>query len=212
MLIETGAGADSDSPLIVLLHGFMGVPEDLAPFARSLGVRARFAFPEGIVDLAPRGLRGRAWWPVDVDTRSTGSPRDLSGFVPDGLEEARAHFDRLLDEMSPRGSLIVGGFSQGAMLACDATLRSDRRVDGLVMFSGARIAAEQWRPHYTRRPGRPRTFISHGRSDSDLSFAAADAFQQDLAAAGWPVTWAPFDGGHEIPVLVWRQFKRWVTA
>jgi hypothetical protein len=26
------------------------------------------------------------------------------------------------------------------------------------------------------------------------------------------VTWVPFDGGHEIPFRVWREFRRFVQA
>jgi phospholipase/carboxylesterase len=221
MLIETHAGAGAGDPVIVLLHGFMGTPEDLSPFAKSLGLRAHFVFPRGIVDLASQGLRGYAWWPIDLDSRRSSpdwqtqsqspQPRDLSGFVPDGLGAARSRLDALLDDVSGGGPLIVGGFSQGAMLACDATLRSTRRVDGLAMFSGARIAAAEWGPRYAARRGL-RAFVSHGRNDVELSFAAADSFRQDLAAAGWTVTWVPFDGPHEIPIVAWRLFKRWVTA
>ena len=76
-------------PLVVLLHGFAGTPEDLEPFARSLGVPARFVFPEGPVDLGPLGLPGRAWWPSDGTGRSaamrSGIARDLADFQPKGL-------------------------------------------------------------------------------------------------------------------------------
>ncbi len=213
MSATTGTGA----PRIVLLHGFMGTSDDLAPFARSLGVPGRFVFPEGLVDLAPSGLRGRAWWPVDVDTRTAsvaGGPRDLSDFVPEGLDAARAHLDTLLDDLEhegPPGPLVLGGFSQGAMLSCDLALRTSRPLAGLVLFSGARIGAGAWRSLYASRRGL-RVFVSHGRSDDDLSFAAAESFQRELSDAGWEVTWCPFEGGHEIPLVAWRSFKRWLTA
>jgi phospholipase/carboxylesterase len=215
MLTETRARTSSGELVVVLLHGFMGLPDDLAPFSRSMGIPARFVFPQGIVDLAERGLRGRAWWPIDVDARNAATgPRDLSGFVPGGLDQARAHLDAVLEEIvssGPVDTLIVGGFSQGAMLACDLALRSSRRIDGLAMFSGARIAEALWRPRYPERSGL-RTFVSHGRSDADLSFAVAESFQRELGEAGWDVTWVPFDGGHEIPMIAWRSFKRWLTA
>jgi phospholipase/carboxylesterase len=215
MRIETRAGQGPDGLVVVLLHGFMGLPEDLAPFAKSMGIGGRFVFPAGIVDLAGRGLRGRAWWPIDVDARSAATgPRDLSAFVPAGLDEARAHLEALLDDIcatGPFGTLVIGGFSQGAMLACDLALRSSRRIDGLVMFSGARIAETLWRPRYLTRRGL-RTFVSHGRADDDLAFSVAESFQSELSEAGWAVTWVPFDGGHGIPMIVWRSFKRWLTA
>jgi phospholipase/carboxylesterase len=201
---------------VVLLHGFMGTSEALSPFARSLGVDAQFVFPEGLVDLAPRGLRGRAWWPIDTDARAEAlarGPRDLSDFGPEGLDDAQAHLSALLDDLDrqdPARPLVLGGFSQGAMLSCDLALRTPRALSGLVLFSGARITADRWRPLYEGRRGL-RVFMSHGRNDDDLAFSAAEALKDDLVAAGWDVTWVPFDGGHEIPLVVWRAFKRWVT-
>jgi phospholipase/carboxylesterase len=52
--------------------------------------------------------------------------------------------------------------------------------------------------------------MSHGTADDDLSFAVADAFREELAAAGWAVTWYPFEGGHGIPLAVWRAFRSWL--
>jgi phospholipase/carboxylesterase len=204
-------------PLVVLLHGFMGLPADLEPFARSLGVAARFVFPEGLVDLAQRGLRGRAWWPVDVEGRAEAisrGPRDLSSVIPEGLDEARACLDGRLEQLSREDrarSLVLGGFSQGAMLSCDVALRTQRPLAGLALFSGARIAASDWRGLYECRRGL-RVFLSHGRGDDDLSFSGAESFQAELADAGWDVTWCPFDGGHEIPLVAWRAFKRWLAS
>ncbi|HXX66389.1 MAG TPA: hypothetical protein VEK07_04355 [Polyangiaceae bacterium] len=210
--------AAPDAPLVVLLHGFMGLPDDLAPFASSLGLDGEFVFPAGIVDLAPCGRRGRAWWAVDVEAREEAlsrGPRDLSRLLPDGLDRARASLASLLeelhDELGPR-SLFLGGFSQGAMLSCDLALRTPSlAISGLVLLSGARIAESVWAPLYAARQGL-RVFVSHGRQDADLAFAAADSFRRDLASAGWDVTWAPFDGGHEVPFSVWRAFKRWMKA
>ena len=59
MLIETRAGQGSDGLVVVLLHGFMGLPEDLRAVRQVNGHRlGASSFPEGIVDLADRGLRG----------------------------------------------------------------------------------------------------------------------------------------------------------
>jgi phospholipase/carboxylesterase len=205
------------APLVVLLHGYMGEPDDLAPFARSLGVDARFSFPAGPVDLAPDGMRGRAWWRVDGDARTAAlarGPRDLSRFAPEGLEAARALLGRVLDDLErehPGLPLVLGGFSQGGMLSCDFALHTTRPLAGLVLFSSARITADAWRPLYATRAGLP-LFASHGRADQDLSFAVAESLCDEVARSGWRVTWCPFDGGHEIPLVAWRAFKRWLTA
>ena len=220
--VEIDASTPVGSPIIVLLHGFGGSADDLAPFARSLGVKGRFVFPEGPVDLSsdPRavayGLSGRAWWPVDVDAREAeiaAGPRDLSTFAPEGLPAARALLDALLDgvmhDLGP-APLVLGGFSQGAMLTTDLALRTDRPIAAHVQLSTARITADAWVPRFESRRG-ARLFKSHGRSDRDLAFASAESFKDELVAAGWSVEWCPFDGGHEIPLRVLRGLKKFLN-
>src|SRR3954454_22803551 len=118
--VNNGVSGGGPAPTVVLLHGFCGLVEDLAPCARSLGIVGCCVVPHGLVDMVPRGLRGRAWWPIDVDERDAaiarGEPRDLSAFVPEGLTEARQALGALLDELAletPGSPVILGGFSQG---------------------------------------------------------------------------------------------------
>lgn len=209
---------DDHGPLVILLHGFAGSPEDLAPFARSLGVAARFVFPAGFVELARFGLPGRAWWPSDGAGREhairNGIARDLSEFEPEGLLDAHNGLNALLDALlaeSPNSPVILGGFSQGAMLAFDLAVRTTRDFAALVQLSGARIACRLWDPLLAERAG-TRAFISHGRSDPDLAFSAAERFSADLTAAGWAVDFCPFDGGHEVPIVALRALKRFLRG
>jgi phospholipase/carboxylesterase len=203
------------APLVVLLHGYDGNADDLLPFARSLGLPLTFIFPEGPQQLVGRRPRARAWWTPDggrEEAIAAGRPRDLSWFEPEGLSEARASLGELLDELDAtygHPPLVLGGFSQGAMLAFDLALRTPRPVAAMVQLSGSRIAARAWNPLLPSRAG-TRAFVSHGRADGDLSFAGAEAFQADLGAAGWQVDFMPFDGGHEIPLVVWRRLKRFL--
>jgi phospholipase/carboxylesterase len=197
----------------------MGRAEDLAPFARSLGVAARFVFPEAPIDLSDPAfgrLPGRAWWPTDRDASGGTPPRSVPDLVPVGLPAARACIDELLQEIraeSPGAPLIVGGFSQGAMLTLDWTLRVDvaSRPRALVQLSGAPMCGDQWAPRIPSCAGQ-RVFFSHGRSDAELSFETLEAFQRGLAAAGWEVTWFPFDGGHEVPLAPLRALKKFLQS
>ncbi len=206
------------SPIVVLLHGFSGSGGELAPFARSLSAPARFVFPEGLLDLSAMGLPGRAWWPIDLAAREAAvaqkKPRDLFSWEPMELPFARAQVSALLDEVRARlgpAPLVLGGFSQGAMLSCDVALRAKQALAGLVLFSPARIAGAQWAPLLGSLRGTP-VVISHGREDFDLSFAATEAFKDDLCAAGCEVRWVPFDGGHEVPLIAWRQLRNLVRG
>jgi phospholipase/carboxylesterase len=196
-----------DGPLVVLLHGFGAPGDDLVPLARVLAVprEVRFAFPEAPMDLGPEAMGGRAWWWIDMVRMQTaamrGEPIDRSQEIPEGLAEARAHVVAMLDDLdqalSPP-SVVLGGFSQGAMLSCDVALRTARPLAGLALFSGTLLAEPEWAPLAAARRGLP-VVLSHGQADPILPFAGAERLRDLLRRAGLDVTWIPFRGVHEIP-------------
>jgi len=101
----------------------------------------------------------------------------------------------------PRGPVVLGGFSQGAMVAGEVAFRSNVPLSALVVLSGTIVDEPSWEVHFRRRRNLP-VFIAHGRADPVLPFDVADRFRQKLEASGVPVTWCPFDGGHEMPAAV----------
>lgn len=200
-----------DPPVVVLFHGFMSSVDDLSPFADALG-EARFVFPHAPIDLAPRGMRGRAYW-IDVDVGAP-EPRSAPMLHPEGLDEARAWVDAFLKELRaehPRSRMIVGGFSQGAMLTFDWALRTAERPHALVQLSGAPMCWDEWSLRLPALAGQS-VFFSHGRSDPDLAFHAIEKMQAEVAAAGWDVTFCPFDGGHEVPLVPLRALRRFMRG
>jgi phospholipase/carboxylesterase len=197
----------SAAATVVLLHGFQMEPADLAPFAHSLALPVRFLFPEAPLGAQPRG---RAWWHIDAAARTAAiarGPRDFAPQHPPDLPAARAHLGALLDAVP--GPLVLGGFSQGAMLACDTLLRAPRPVLALALLSASRIAADE--QDYRGLAGVP-VLVAHGHADDDLAFAAGEALRDALIGGGAEVTWVPFDGGHEIPLVVWRALRKLVKS
>ena len=195
--------------VVVMLHGYAMVPEDLAPFAHSMGVSARFLLPEAPALASPSG---RAWWPLDHverDRQLQSGPRDLFRERPPGAPAARRLLLAFLDEI--RGTygddpVALVGFSQGGMLACDAVLRDAPNVAALALLSSSRIMASEWLPLAGRARGLP-VLVSHGRSDPDLAFAAGERLRDMFVDAGADVVWVPFDDGHLIPLVVWRKLR-----
>ena len=127
---------------------------------------------------------------------------------------ARATLCRFLDELRtefPGLPLVLGGFSQGAMLACDAVLCARQAVSGLVMLSSSRIAFSEWLANREALSGLP-VLLSHGQHDTDLAFAAGEALRDFHSDSHAHVTWQPFDGGHEIPLIVWRALRRFLAG
>src|SRR2546428_564480 len=88
-------------------------------------------------------------------------------------------------------------------------LRGSRPVDGLVLMSASRIACADWELKRERLRGLP-AFLSHGRADRDLAFAAGEALRDFVLAGGAEVSWVPFEGGHETPLVVWRGLRKFL--
>jgi phospholipase/carboxylesterase len=191
---------------VVVLHGRNMQAADLAPFGASLGVDAHFVFPDAPLEIPPRG---RAWWPVDSEVRLRAQgARDLHAMDPAGRTEACATLGALCDAIATGKRLALVGFSQGGMLAMDYLLHGGR-ADALALLSSTRIAFDDWRPRLARLAGLP-VLVAHGRYDDELSFAAGEALRDAALAGGAEVTWQPFEGGHEIPLPVWRALRRFL--
>jgi phospholipase/carboxylesterase len=196
-------------PTIVLLHGYGSAESDWIPLVNALHVpsRARFIFPRGPVTAARTdgAAIGRGWWRLDLaaQMRSGVLGADLSAVKTAGIEKAARAVRALLVQQGNTAAqpLILGGFSQGAMVAAQVAFLSSEPLHALVLLSGTIVDEPLWKTHYARRKGL-RVFISHGRKDPTLSFDVADRMRKSMAAAGMQVTWFPFDGGHEIPVTV----------
>ena len=210
-----GSGG-GEGPLVVLLHGFGAPGTDLLPLAQYLPAPAgtRFAFPAAPLSLSGGfdiGLEdfesadSRAWWMIDL-ARMQRRLGDFSAFtedVPEGLEPARQRLDVVLDELEktlrvPPGQLVLGGFSQGAILSLHTALHGARKLAGLVLMSGTLINEKNWLQALPGRPALP-VMQSHGRQDMLLPFGLAEKLCSHLRGAGWAIDFVPFSGGHEIP-------------
>jgi phospholipase/carboxylesterase len=196
-------------PTIVLLHGFGSSENDWLPFAKSIQLppNTRFIFPRGPgsakrSDGAPPG---RAWWRLDLasNLRDGALGADLSAEKPAGLEHAALAVRALLAKRGNRTAqpFILGGFSQGAMVAAQIAFQSDEPLGALVLLSGTPVDEASWKANYPRRKGL-HVFVAHGRTDPTLSFEIAERMHNEMSAAGLAVTWFPFDGGHETPAEV----------
>jgi phospholipase/carboxylesterase len=205
---------------VIVLHGRQMQASDLAPFAHSLGVPAYFVFPDAPLPAEPRG---RTWWPVDSEARMrrlAGGPMELSAMDPEGRAEARALLEaackQLVASHAAHGAgrarrIVLIGFSQGGMLAMDHVLHGGTRPQALALLSSTRIAINDWQPRADKLAGLP-VLVAHGHADAELAFHAGELLRDFAIGGGAQVTWLPFDGAHEIPLVVWRALRTLLRA
>jgi phospholipase/carboxylesterase len=219
--LETIAYGGTGPPTLVLLHGYGATAEQWVPFTRTilLPPGGRFVFPQAPEAMYPMaGLAfGRGWWPLDLASHIPPgqSTPDISATRPEGIKSAASLVRDLLRSLSsaPGGPILLGGFSQGAMVSAEVAFLSDEpmsNLTGLILLSGTIVDEQTWERHFARRRGLP-VFISHGRRDTILPFEVADRLRTKLTAAGLNVAWVPFDGGHEMPAEVVVRLNKFIS-
>ncbi|HEU4577235.1 MAG TPA: dienelactone hydrolase family protein [Polyangiaceae bacterium] len=200
--------------LVVLLHGWRAHGDDLVSLARELArPGTRFLVPAAPL---PEPNGGRAWWRLDSADRPAHVSKDElpASYRPNAqLAAARGAVQALLRDARERyapSSIAVVGFSQGAMLALDLGLSADPPIDRVAVLSGVLVADSLPALHAKR--GKPSVFVSHGRSDPVLPFAEGASIESLLKPYGVPVTFVPFEGGHQIPAAVVEQLRAFLAA
>jgi phospholipase/carboxylesterase len=189
---------------VVLLHGWGAPGDDLLPLAHALArPGSRFFVPAAPL---PETGGGRAWWHLMASDRPAFALEDrptpgAGSQTHPALAAARAAVQAVLRTIVARhkpDALVLAGFSQGAMLSLDVALAAAPPVDRVAALSGV-LLADSLPGLRAPRAHRPAVFLSHGRGDSILPFRGGEHAKSTLAEQGFPITWHPFDGGHEIP-------------
>jgi phospholipase/carboxylesterase len=206
-------GPPSFTRAILLCHGFGANAFDLLPLASVLSSASRenmepaWFFPQAPIDMAFTGLPGgRAWFPHDRNAMQSALSGSYFHNLPEqtapGLEESG---DMLLSGIEEQkldmGNLVLGGFSQGAMVALDAALRAKVKPRALLILSGAMINRKRWSGLIEQSAQFP-VYQSHGKADPVLRPDHAKELSETLKQAGFPLTFRDFSGGHEIPDVV----------
>lgn len=219
--------AGGSGPAILLCHGFGAPGNDLVSLARvvDVGRDVRWFFPEAPLEVAAGpGAVGRAWWDIGMDRLmmdlmrgDTDAAMKRLDEVPAGLETAKQALSTTLEVLEKehgitRDRLIIGGFSQGSMLATEMFVSSPVPFAGLVVLSGTRLGGDMWKAGLSRHGAHLHALVTHGQRDPLLPFGRAEVLRDMMKDAGADVTWVPHRGAHEIPAVCLDALGTFVRA
>lgn len=201
---------------VVICHGYGASFSDLAPLSQEwmammdddVAADFRFVFPDAPHSLADIGMpQGRAWWPLNMaqlqQAVQTKQFKDLHNKTPPGLDSARealcetiaAVKESLGGDDTP---IVLGGFSQGAMLSMDVAARgTPTPPEALFLFSGTLVCKPDWQASMGRLAD-CKIYQSHGTVDPILPFDSATALRDLMGAAKLKVKFHSFAGPHTI--------------
>ena len=203
---------------VMMLHGFGADMNDLAPLHTYLDPENQFnwIFPNGIreVPIGPH-VSGRAWFPIrmaDIEAAAMrGEVVDFAEIFPDGMGEAEKRIKSLLTCLRIESkNLILGGFSQGAMMTCQVALSLEDDIAGMILFSGNCVNFKAWQQLAPRHKNIP-YIQSHGTEDPILGFKHAERLHQMLSDSGLKGHFLPFKGFHEIPLPAIREAAKFIS-
>jgi predicted esterase len=188
LYVPTSYKSSEALPLVVLLHGSSGSSADWFGTFAARAEAARF------VMLAPDS-RAYIWDAIEDGTFG----RDVTF-----LETAIAYvFDRVAIDTN---RLALFGFSDGASYALSLGLANGDSFKHVVACSPGQIVDVV--PH-----GQPDFFVAHGTSDPVLPIdLTSRKIVPALRGAGYTVSYAEFDGGHELPPAIADAAMAWLTT
>lgn len=184
-VLQAGAPLEEAKKAVILMHGRGASAADIIRLGDSLvGENGK-----DIAFLAPQAANN-TWYPV-------------SGFLPQDqlapwLESSLLVIDEIIDTITnagiPNDKIVLGGFSQGAMLSLEYASRGRRKVGGVIAFSGSLIGPVD-QPHAQVADSTGLSmFIGCGTNDNWIPAIAAQKSAQLFEEAGAEVDLRIYDG------------------
>lgn len=202
---------DGPFPTVVLLHGFGASAHDLFGLAPILhGGQALVLCPQGPIALVMQDVvAGFAWFPIGEGTPPDPvAYRRAVGMVGDWLDQALERYP--ID----RRKLVLGGFSQGGVLAYDLALRDPERYAGVLAMSA-------WLPEEVAddavagggKAGLDTLpiLVTHGTADPMIKVERAQESIERLRGLGAQPTYREYEGlEHGIGQETLRDIVTWL--
>jgi phospholipase/carboxylesterase len=185
--IEIPSGKDGSKPLptVIMMHGRGADMNDLADLAPLLDTPSgcRFVFPNAPRpwEASPGMTFGWTWfdgWPPE-QTSVAASREILLAFFGE------------VTEKHPTTSLVISGFSQGAMMALDTGLRQE--CAGIIAMSGG-LYEPDLPATFTRAP----VLLAHGSMDDVVPVSYARRARLVLEERGLDVEYHEYPMAHQV--------------
>jgi phospholipase/carboxylesterase len=187
--VPSGKPDDASMPLVIVMHGRGADANDLADLAPMIDDGYRFVFPNAAkpFEAAPGYTFGWSWF---------------DGWPPEGnsIVDSRTKLIALIDELAaryptPEGKLVLAGFSQGGMMAIDVGFRTQQKVAGIVVMSGAIYEADM--PDLRAQRDLP-VLLIHGTLDDMIPVVNARRTRHILESHGVNPEYHEFPMGHHV--------------
>jgi phospholipase/carboxylesterase len=189
------------------MHGYGADMDDLLPLSSafcedsvcySLNAPGLLPSPEGTIE-------GRSWF--NLISSPFGMDYDMDD-VHDSASAVKAFVEEKKAEEKPEKIFLLG-FSQGACLVHYLLLRYPQLIDGGIAFSG-RFVDEVFEGSYNWELIKSKKLLmSHGKIDLVIPYESGSKISQYYRDHEMNFDKLSFNGGHEIPISLFKKLKTW---
>ena len=192
---------------VIWLHGLGADGHDFAPLFREAALpRTRVVLPHAPVRpvTVNGGMAMRAWY--DIQAPDVQQDPDLNG-IRESAKRVIAVIEGLEAEGIPAERIVLGGFSQGGVMALWSGLSFPRPLAGIAALSGY-LPAE---PPLAEAQRATPVFMAHGRQDSLIPCALGEAARDRLAdLLDRPPRWRDYSMDHGVNEEEARELVTWL--
>jgi phospholipase/carboxylesterase len=202
-LLENVEIATGDHPeaAVIWMHGLGADGNDFVPIVRELDLSEcpaiRFIFPhaETMPVTINNGYVMRAWYDIlgmDLVRREDEI----------GLRKSQQQIEQLIAREVERGipaeRIILAGFSQGCAMTLQTGLRYQKKLAGLLCLSGYLPLADKLPAERSEANRDTPIFMAHGRVDTVVQIARAEASRDFLKSLGYAIEWKDYSMPHSV--------------
>lgn len=183
---------------IIWMHGLGADGHDFEPVVQMLNLsHIKFILPHAPYRPVTlnNGYEMRAWY--DIFGLQSDSPQDEVG-----INSMQATINSMIETEIARGvpsqRILLAGFSQGGAMALHTATRFNQPLAGILALSTylplKNQLSEKQHPANKHLP----IWMAHGRDDSVITLATAQASRETLEAAGYAVEWHEYEMPHSV--------------
>ena len=190
-------------PVIFLLHGYGSNMSDLANICEHIDSNEYiYVCPNAPLEIdIGFGNKGYSWFDIDTEYKS------LEDNYSNLINELIFSLDK--EYCIDRKKMILGGFSQGAMVTYEFGIMQPNYFSGLLAMSGKLINKEIFNQDEKINLDK-KIFISHGVYDNVISVNEGREANKILKGIGFKVEYKEYPITHEISLDVISDIKKWI--
>lgn len=198
-LAKEGQGGN----LLILLHGYGSNEADLFSFKDHF---------QNTTVLSPRGpitysSTSFSWY--DIQFKSAGNHERNMKQAHESIEKIILFIDAMREKYKPT-NIIVGGFSQGAIISVELALYHPEKVDGIIGLSGALLEENlKAQPQNVELCKNVHAFYAHGTNDELLPIEKGRRCRDAMKAYHINLTYKEYPVKHHISQQELDDIKVW---